>query len=553
MIQRLLPTGIRTRLLLVSLLLMLIPVIGFRFIQQMEQSLRTGQQQVLAGSARLLSATLSDRPALFKPSAQDISPDEAERSRILSLFSSDDPATAANLGSAYDRSEGIEQTLQVVTQPAERIWVVDASLHVRGLSGSLRRPQDGTDEATMLQKTYRGLLRPLLRMAAGDPYEPIADNADATYQAVMRQVDKALQGQANSLTRIAGAGSNGALILSAAQPIWQGDSIIGAVVMEETTQGNQAITYAATESLLAMSAIIVIVGFLTLVVFASRLAFRVRRLQREAAGAIDAQGRISRSSEPISGTGAHDEIGALAQTLDVTLSRLRQYNAYLEQMAGRLSHELRTPLAVVRSSLDNLRQTKLPEDSRVYVQRADEGIARLATLITRMSAATQLERMLQEADMEVFDFREVVSGCVEGYRLAYAPRVFEHAKEADPIMLSGVPDALAQMLDKLVQNAVDFAPADTAITIALQKVRNEIELRVTNKGPLLPASAGESMFASMVSIRQEGDSREGHLGLGLYLVRLIADFHGGRVSAANLADGSGVQFVIAFPVAKIGK
>ncbi len=552
MIQRILPTGIRTRLLLVSLLLMLIPVIGFRFIQQMEQSLRTGQQQVLAGSARLLSATLSDRPALFKPSVQDVSPDEVERSRILSLFSSDDPATAANLGSAYDRSEGIEQTLQVVTQPAERIWVVDSSSHVRGLSGSLRRPLESSDDSTVLQKTYRSLLRPLLRMAAGDPFEPVADNADATYQAVMRQVDKALQGQANSLSRIS-AGNNGALILSAAQPIWQGDSIIGAVVMEETTQGNQVITYAAMESLLAMSAIVFIVGFLTLVVFASRLAFRVRRLQREAADAIDAQGRISRSAEPISGTEARDEIGALAQTLDVTLSRLRQYNAYLEQMAGRLSHELRTPLAVVRSSLDNLRQTTLPVDSRIYVQRADEGIARLASLITRMSAATQLERILQEAEMEVFDFREVVSGCVEGYRLAYAPRAFEHAKDSDPIMLSGVPDALAQMLDKLVQNALDFATTDTPIVIALQKVRNEIELRVTNKGPLLPASAGESMFASMVSIRPEGDSREGHLGLGLYLVRLIADFHGGQVSAHNLADGSGVQFVVSFPLKKMTK
>ncbi len=525
---------------------MLIPLIGFRFIQEMDRSLRAGQQQVLAGSARLLSATLSDRPALFPSTRPDVSADEAERSRILGLFGSDDPGTVAHLGSAYERSEEIERVLAVVTQQSVRIWVVDAQSHVRALSGSLRRQRETEKDADsgMLQKAYRSLLRPLLRIAAADPYEPVEDNADATYQAVMRQVDHALLGEAGSQSRLAGD----TLILSAAQPIWQGDNIVGAVVMEETTQGSQVITYAAMESLLATSAIVFVVGFLTLIVFASRLAFRVRRLQREAASAIDSQGRILPSAGHISGLEAGDEVGQLAQTLEATLARLRQYNAYLEQMAGRLSHELRTPLAVVRSSLDNLRQTPMPAESQIYLQRADEGIARLASLITRMSAATQLERMLQEADMEEFDARAVVSGCVEGYRLAYAPRAIEYVEDAEALPMRGVPDALAQMLDKLTQNAVDFASPDSAVTIALQNVRNEIELRVTNRGPLLPAAATGSVFASMVSIRPQGEAQEGHLGLGLYLVRLIADFHQGRVMAANLADGSGVQFVVSFPL-----
>lgn len=542
---RALLTGIRARLLLVSLLLMLIPVIGFRFILQMEQYLRVGQQQVLAGSARLLSATLSDRPALF-PVAPDISADEAERRRIVGLFGSDDPATAAHLGSAYDRSDEVERVLEVVTQRGVRIWVVDNRSRVRGLSGNLRRITDDAASEGFFQRTYRIIVRPLLRVVATDPYTPVADNADATYQAVMRQVDRALLGEPTASARL--AGDTDAVILSAAQPIWQGDSIIGAVVIEETTQGSQLITFAAMESLLAMSAIVFVVGFVTLLVFAGKLVYRVRRLQREADRAIDAQGRIlDPMLARISGVEIPDEIGALAQTLDATLSRLRQYNTYLEQMAARLSHELRTPLAVVRSSLDNLRQTTLAEDSRVYVQRADEGIARLASLITRMSEATQLERMLQESDAERFDLRAVVSGSVAGYRLAYAPREIEYQEPPDALMLTGVPDAIAQMLDKLVQNAFDFAIPDTPVTIALQAGRNEIELRITNRGPLLPTESTGSMFTSMVSIRTDGGAQEGHLGLGLYLVRLIAEFHRGRVTAVNLSDGSGVQFTVVLP------
>jgi len=69
---------------------------------------------------------------------------------------------------------------------------------------------------------------------------------------------------------------------------------------------------------------------------------------------------------------------------------------------------------------------------------------------------------------------------------------------------------------------------------------------VANQGPLLPPTMQERLFDSLVSMR-ERSSRGGeapHLGLGLYVVRLVAELHRGRADAANLADGSGVVFSI---------
>ena len=122
---------------------------------------------------------------------------------------------------------------------------------------------------------------------------------------------------------------------------------------------------------------------------------------------------------------ARDEIGDLSRTMATVMDRLREYNAYLEAMASRLSHELRTPVAVVRSSLDNLKAQPLAPDARVYVDRAGEGVDRLARLISRLSEGTRLERMLESAERERFDITAVVAGCVEGYRSAYAPRRFD--------------------------------------------------------------------------------------------------------------------------------
>ena len=130
--------SIRARLLLIALLLLLIPLIGYRFLQEMDRYLREGQQQVLTSAARLLSATLSDRPQLFVLNGAADDADAEERRRLLALFSSADPEAAAGLGSAYLPSADIERMLSVVANSASRIWVVDAHSRVRGLSGSLK-------------------------------------------------------------------------------------------------------------------------------------------------------------------------------------------------------------------------------------------------------------------------------------------------------------------------------------------------------------------------------------------------------------------------------
>jgi dedicated sortase system histidine kinase len=548
-------SSIRARLLLIAMLLLLIPLIGFRFIQEMDRYLRDGQQQVLASTARLLSATLSDRPQLFRAASASDPAGEVERRRLLAVFSSADPEAAADLGSAYLPSDEIERMLGVVATGSARIWVVDAHSQVRGLSGKLGRPAPATGDLvgggkgaaptdrSVGARIYAATIRPLLRAISPELKDANEDPREARL-IVMAQVDRALVGEPNFRWRTVATGS--AEILSVAQPIWQGDTIVGAVVAEETAGSGQALRSAALESLLATTLVVFVIGFAALLAFAWRLAFRVRRLQNQADDAIDVHGRIRGA---ISGSNAQDEIGALSRTLSSTLARLHRYNDYLEKMAARLSHELRTPVAVVRSSLDNLRACNLPAPERVYLNRADDGVRRMSMLISRMSEATQLETMLQHAERERFDLIRLVQGCVEGYRLAYPRRTFQLTIEApDSLRMTGSAEAIAQMLDKLVQNAADFALENTPIRIRLTATSGDARLTVENDGPLLPADATAQLFTSMVSSRPGSNEQDGHLGLGLYIVRLIAEFHGGSVNAGNSPDGRGVIFTVKFPL-----
>jgi two-component system sensor histidine kinase ChvG len=95
---------------------------------------------------------------------------------------------------------------------------------------------------------------------------------------------------------------------------------------------------------------------------------------------------------------------------------------------------------------------------------------------------------------------------------------------------------------------VDFALPDTAVRVELEVEQSTARLRVINDGPLLPDAMRGRLFESMVSIRPHQQGRGPHLGMGLYIVRLIVEFHDGAVDAENRADECGVVFGVALPL-----
>ena len=165
-----------------------------------------------------------------------------------------------------------------------------------------------------------------------------------------------------------------------------------------------------------------------------------------------------------------------------------------------------------------------------------------------MSEASRLEQTLHREESRDFGLSEVVAGCVEGYRVIYPQKVFAlELPQGGAVSIRGVPELIAQMLDKLVSNAVDFSIGDDPIRIQLTIVRGYALLSVANRGVHLPAQMGERLFESMVSIRTQRGN-EPHLGIGLYIVRLITEFHGGLVEANDLEDPPGAQFTVHLPL-----
>ena len=343
------------------------------------------------------------------------------------------------------------------------------------------------------------------------------------------------------------------VVLAAAVPLQVRGEVRGALLLEQSGEALPLLTNRALLLLIGASLAALLLAGGVLFAFASVLGLRIRRLRDAAERAIRAGGALDAAVLPL--LESRDEMGDLARSFARLLDEVNAYTDYLRTLASKLSHELQTPLAIVKSSLDNLDHQAVPAEARTYLARARGGADRLAAIVRAMSEASRLERAIASVEGEDFDLAAVLRGCVEAYATLAAPRRVEGDIPRVPLVLHGAPELVAQALDKLFDNARSFTPEGGWIRLTLRASDGGAVITVANSGPPLPPALQERLFDSLVSVRPSSGSRAAvdthaartdapHLGLGLYVVRMIAELHQGSAQAHNLADGAGVEFVL---------
>ncbi len=329
---------------------------------------------------------------------------------------------------------------------------------------------------------------------------------------------------------------SGRAIVAVAAPVMMNGEVLGAVILQQGTDAILSLRNAGLARLINLTLVTTIIVAAVLLGYATWLSRRIRALSIAAEQALENE-ELHKS---LPSALAEDEVGDLSRSFSGVLQQLGEYNDYLRSLASKLSHELRTPLAIVTSSLENLEHEPLSEESLGYTARAREGADRLRRILAAMSEASRVEELMANAEPERFDLKAVLISTIDAYRDVYGERGFRFACDLDDAVISGAPELLIQMLDKLVDNAVDFSADGDIINIGLRRSEDVLHLSVANPGPALPERMRAQLFDSMVSVRSGKDSR--HLGIGLYIAKLIAEGHGGRISAGNTDDG--VEFTV---------
>lgn len=437
-------------------------------------------------------------------------------------------------GAFVTSSETLTAITARLAQPGMRLTLTDTSGWRIALAGDVDAPtreRNGIG-AKLLRLAYESLVEAGQEADLAEP--------DAGGQERQLYIEEALQGKA-SVDWFRHT-DNGDAIVAAAQPVMAGDRIIGALVVQQGTDAILSLTNRGLAQLMYVTMLATLVAAIALLGYATWLSRRIRRLSVAAEDALendDLRGTLPSAS-------SSDEVGDLSRSFSHVLQQLGDYNEYLRSLASKLSHELRTPLAIVTSSLENLEHEPLNEASADYAARAKDGADRLRRILTAMSEASRVEELMQHAEREHFNLTAVLRSTVQAYCDVYSTRQFSFVADSSDEAMLGSPELLIQMLDKLVDNAVSFSVDGDNIEIGLRRDGGRTEIFVSNPGPALPERMRTQLFDSMVSVR--GTDSDRHLGLGLYVAKLIAEGHGGKISAHNI-DG-GVRFVVALTAIK---
>lgn len=335
----------------------------------------------------------------------------------------------------------------------------------------------------------------------------------------------------------------------------ENDFVLGTLARVSTESGdgfilfesndNSASSYAGSRlaQLLSLLALVSLAVAGSLLLFATMLSFRIRRLSKQASTAVTKDGRV----KAFAASKARDEIGDLSRAVGALLGRTSHYTGYLEALSSRLSHELRTPLSVVRTSIENIDVNNLDDETRSLLERAGGGADQLGHIIRALVESTRLEQTVHQAQKVVFPLDAFLRGAKARYQQVY-PTIEFHTEHRSGEQLYGSPELLQQALDKVVDNAVSFTK-NQRVTMSVSKIQRGntdwLTLAVSNAGALGsnidPANVFDPMFSSRAT--QDGNL---HLGLGLYIVRMVAEAHGGL---ASLRSSNGkVTVAIDIPV-----
>jgi len=471
--------------------------------------------------------------------------DDPESLALEALVPTTPQSEEDELSKLLVQSPRITKILKGLDRSETRIWVFNKDKRVRTVVGNLvttvdaetlNKPSDATGLTyvwEMLRYHYNSSLQTIFAYIIEQPSHDLKNAERSIEERNDEIIQKALSGSVSADRRP--SLDNQSTILMSAHPIYLADGILGAVVVEQSTNQLLRQQKETLENVISVTLLVLITVTTALLMFASRLTLRIRRLRNATETAIDRDGRIISprlDAEAKSG----DEIGDLSRSVSNMLGRLSQYTNYLRGLPDTLAHEVSNPLNVVNSSLHNLSEEIPASADSKYMERAKNGLNRIGSILRNLTEAANLEQAMQSETREIVDLIELI----ESQKF----KVIIHSR---PILVEVAPDYIAQALDKLVDNAIDFAAPDTAIVFKVRRLDDFAQIDIINQGSRLPEGMAERIFEPLVSLGRK-DAQKISLGMGLYIVKLIASFHGGDVIARNLMSSDGVIFSLSLPI-----
>ena len=231
------------------------------------------------------------------------------------------------------------------------------------------------------------------------------------------------------------------------------------------------------------------------------------------------------------------------------ISDLRRVDRVRRDFVANVSHELRTPLTAVRGYVEALMDEPPDrEQRRAFLEVIERHTGRMERLVRDLLRLARLDAQQETADLHPMDvaalFRSVTADLSERIERQRLHTVLEVAPDA--AVIDADPTKIHDALRNLIENAVNYSPEGASIELGARLEGGQALLSVADHGPGVPEADLGRVFERFYRVDSSRTRDPGGTGLGLSIVRHLVELHGGRVTAANRADG-GAIFTISLP------
>lgn len=280
------------------------------------------------------------------------------------------------------------------------------------------------------------------------------------------------------------------------------------------------------------TAIILVVGMTGAAILAYRTRKRIFALS-ETAHAIG-HGALSKRL-PVSSR--MDDIDILSREVNIALSRLEMSVVTLKQVSTDIAHDLKTPIGRTFLMLEDALQSDETGAMRDGIEAALAELASIAKTFDALLRIAQLESQSRTAKFTVFDLKPLVDDLYEIYDATASEAGYSLTLDstAAACWIEGDPDLIRQLLANLLANAMRHTPAGSQIVLGLSHRSGLIHVSVADNGPGIPPADHARVFDRFY--RVEKSRTTAGTGLGLSLVKAIADLHGARMTLFDNAPG----------------
>ncbi|QQO07958.1 sensor histidine kinase [Breznakiella homolactica] len=530
------------RLFLFNILLIFVPVAGFLSFKAYEKALLEKLEHALVQEGRALAAWLGESELDAQRAGAVIARLEQRHTSRIRVLSADGGLLADS--SISGTVQSVPSGAGAAARKSDSGSAVSAEESYTPADDS---PEKSSPRSTLL---YRALSVPvrIYRKYILPPRPPLetADYYSGKKIFDGPEIKAALAGCYGSFTRVSGGGQTSITLYSALTVLRDGE-VQGAVLVSQSTYRILGDLYTLRLGVgrvflysLLMAAAVSLILSLTISRPLSRLKKQAESFRRSGSPAA----KIS-----FSGSGRKDEVDALALAFSDLVNRLDRHIDWALRFSADASHELRNPLAGIRANAE-LMETSDPAQQEL-VRSIQNACSRMEKTIEGLRSMALLER--RGGRTSAAEFREIIRNLASQYPSGSIALELGSVPENSGI--AAEPQNLEIAVRNLLDNAVSFSPPGIAVTAMLTYTPGLFVFRVRDSGPGIPPGMEEKIFERFYSHRRGERSRE-HSGLGLALVRAIAENAGGTARAETpgphsgspeSGDSPGACFTMEFP------